>query len=33
MLCVDFFASLGHTKFDKEELQTLFAELEDACFG
>jgi hypothetical protein len=33
MLCVDFFASLGHTKFDKEELQTLFVELGDACFG
>jgi hypothetical protein len=24
MLCVDFFVSLEHTKFDKGELQTLF---------
>ncbi len=28
-----FFASLEHTKFGKEELQTLFVELGDACFG
>jgi hypothetical protein len=28
-----FFASLEHIKFGKEELQTLFVELGDACFG